>query len=157
MNKKKMKQFLITVGVILLFLIVGFSSLQKHSKLSYSMVDTPVNQGFEALKNAQQSHEPLTIVLRKTGCKYCMQDKNLIVSNVENSRLAGNKILVLNVAKMNHSQIKYLKTIFVKILYRKKYIATPTVFVTQYKNHQWKILMVENTGNLKRIKQILNS
>ena len=149
MNNKKMKYFLIATCIILSFLIIGFSSLQKHSKLNYSMVDTPISQGFETIQNAQQNHEPLTIVLRKTGCKYCIQDKKIIVSNVENGRLAGNKILVLNVAKMNHSQIKYLKTKFTKILYRKKYIATPTVFVAQYKNHQWKVLMVENTGNLK--------
>lgn len=156
MQKKEIKTYVITVMIMIGLLLIGIASVEKYSQLTYSMVDTPVDRGFKELKLAEKTQTPITVVLRRTGCEFCQKDQKVIVSNVEMGRLSGQKILVLDTAKMNKQQIKYIKRNFPKILYQKKYIATPTVFVAQYQNH-WKTTIVENTGNVKRIEQILNS
>lgn len=156
MQKKEIKTYAITIVMMIGLLLIGIASIEKYSKLTYSMVDTPINRGFKELQLAKKTQMPITIVLRQTGCKFCKKDQKAIVSSVETGRLSGQKILVLDTAKMNKKQIKYIKHNFPEILYRKKYIATPTVFVAQYQN-QWKTTIVENTGNIKRIKQILTS
>lgn len=155
MQKKEIKTYLITVIMIGL-LLIGVGSIKKYSKLTYSMVDTPVDRGFEELKLTKKTQTPVTIVLQRTGCKFCKKDQKAIVSSVETGRLSGQKILVFDIAKMDKKQIKYIKHNFPEILYQKKYIATPTVFVAQYQNH-WKTTIIENTGNVNRIKQILTS
>lgn len=156
MQKKEIKTYVITIVMMIGLLLISIASIEKYSKLTYSMVDTPINRGFKELQLAKKTQMPITIVLRQTGCKFCQKDQKAIVSSVETGRLSGQKILVLDTAKMNKKQIKYIKHNFPEILYQKKYIATPTVFVAQYQN-QWKTTIVENTGNIKRIKQILTS
>ena len=154
MQRKEIKTYVITVMLMISLLLIGMASVEKYSKLTYSMVDTPIDRGFKELKLAEKTQTPVTIVLRRTGCEFCQKDQKAIVSNVEAGRLSGQKILVLDTAKMNKKQIDYIKHNFPKILYRKKYIATPTVFVAQYQKN-WKTTIVENTGDVNRIKQIL--
>lgn len=144
------------LGFLLFLILIGlFFIPQNKNKLSYSMIDTPIDNGIQQLKTAKNG-QIYIIILRETGCYYCKKDERIIVANTISSIARGNKVLTFDLAKMDKQQKKFLKTNFKPILYQNKYLTTPTVFVAVKKQNLWKITFVENTGDLARIKQILN-
>lgn len=124
---------------------------------SYQSVDTPVSQSVKLLKHDEQKDYPITIVLRRTGCKFCAQDRNIIVPQVKAMRTEGQIVYVFDVKQMSSSQLKYIKSNFKGVLYHNK-IPTPTVFVAMSRknHHSWKITEKCNNGDLTQIKKLLN-
>lgn len=134
---------------------LGINDLTTNN--SYESVDTPVSQSIKLLKHDEQKDYPITIVLRRTGCKYCTQDRKIIVPRVKAMRTEGQIVYVFDVKQMSSSQLKYIKSNFKEVLYHNK-IPTPAVFVAVPKNNHrsWKITEKCNDGNLTQIKKLLN-
>lgn len=126
------------------------------SSNTYQAVDTPVSQCISQLNKDRKLNYPITIVLRRTGCIYCKQDEKTIVSRVKTMRAENQIVYVLDVKKMNHKELKYIKKNFKSILYKGK-IPTPTVFtaIPDKSHHAWKITEKCNDGNIIRIKELL--
>lgn len=124
---------------------------------SYQSVDTPVSQSVKLLKHDEQKDYPITIVLRRTGCKFCAQDRKIIVPRVKAMQTEGQIVYVFDVKQMSSSQLKYIKSSFKGVLYHNK-IPTPTVLVAvpSKNHHSWKITEKCNNGDLAQIKKLLN-
>lgn len=142
--------------IIILGMIWTNFSYYPISSNAYHTVDTPVSQSISLLDKDKKLNYPITIVLRRTGCIYCKQDEKIIVPRVKTMRAEHQIVYVLDVKKMNHKELEYIKKNFKSILYKGK-IPTPTVFtaVPNKDHHAWKITEKCNNGNIVQIKKLL--
>lgn len=145
-----------TFLLIIAGLLIGLGAISVSKiKIDYSMVNTSPPNGIEKLKKMPNNSD-VTIILQRTGCKYCEQDEQTIVSSVLLNKFKGKKILVFDLKQMNTKQTDYLKKHFNKVLYQNK-LVTPTVFTAVKSKGHWYVNNFENTGDLVKIKKIINS
>lgn len=67
----------------------------------------------------------------------------------------GQKVVLLDINKMNSQQINEFKQNYPKLLYQKKWISTPSVAYLKVKNNQWQVKSLSNDGNLDDMLKIL--
>lgn len=141
--------------IILGMIWMNFNS-HPISSNTYQTVDTPVDQSISQLNKDRRLNYPITIVLRRTGCIYCKQDEKIIVPRVKTMRVENQIVYVLDVEKMNHKELGYIKKNFKSILYKGR-IPTPTVFtaVPNKNHHAWKVTEKCNNGDIVQIKRLL--
>lgn len=155
--KKRPKKTLVTVLIIVVtssFLTLFRSCVNQ----TYLDIDSPIESSFQFLKQKKHFHgQTVTIFLNETGCPDCERVEKEIVPTIQYERLKGKKIIVLDVAKMNPTQIIWIKDNFKPVLIDHKYLSMPSVFEITYnsKAQKWKVNVFEKYGDLEKMLQIL--
>lgn len=155
--KKRPKGTMITVLIIVI--CSGLLTICRNywdENKTYDSINSSINSSIRFLKN-NKKNQSVTIFLDKTGCPECQKVEKEIVPAIKYARFTGKQIIVLDVGKMDHNQIQWMKKHFKGALLNREYLTMPSVFEVSYNisKHQWDVNACENEGNLKKMLQII--
>lgn len=128
----------------------GYHKLDKTYKHKNYLTDK-----YKQLDKYKKQSQSIKLVLYKTGCSDCNQVEGSLVWQIKRARLMGQKVVLLDINKMNSQQISEFKQNYPNLLYQKKWISTPSVAYLKVKNNQWQVKSLSNDGNLDDMLKIL--
>lgn len=148
------------IFIFIIFIIFCAFCIGKNNKNEkYSSITTNSSKGIECLKAQSFSkQETKIVVLYREDCGACKNVEEKIVKKIKSDKNLKKKCIVLNLQKMENSQIQELAKRFPEILIDGNKIPTPLV-VRLSRDVAGNVEVVEqsNTDDWNKISQILTN
>lgn len=145
------------IGVFIVVFSLFVMSAAKKMPKTYDDISSSTKTEIMILNQAAKDKQPITLVLRRTGCPACNRAESTIVKNVYWYRLTRptNKIVILDLKQMNSKQVNQLVA-DVPDAKTKRGIPTPLVANLNRSGSHWHAKQISASDDKQAIKNVFS-
>ncbi|MBS0936364.1 hypothetical protein [Lactiplantibacillus plantarum] len=149
--------FYVTIGVFTIIVGIFFMITSHRMPKTYADISGSNQTEIATLKQAAKTNEPVTLILRRTGCGACNNAQSTIVKNVYWHRLTrpNRKFVILDLKRMTNKQLMEL-AVAVPDVKTKRGIPTPVVANLERSNQRWHAEQISMTDDKQAIKNVFS-